>query len=71
MSGEAIERLTSLQLGYHDKLTGVLNIRGYCDPLSRLLRHTCEGVLVFKKNLHLFSVDEAPESLIQRMLTPR
>ncbi len=66
-----METLTSLQLGYHDKLTGLLNIRGYCAPLSRLLGCACEGASVLEKSLHLFSVDETPEGLVQRMLTPR
>ena len=66
-----METLASLQLGYHDKLIGVLNIRGYCDPLSRLLGHACEGGFVLEKSLHSFSVDETPEGLMQRMLTPR
>ena len=68
---ETMEMLTWLQLGYHEKPIGLLNIRGYYDPLLNLLRHTHEEGFISQKSLNLFSVDDAPENLIQRMLTPR
>ena len=68
---ETMEMLTWLQLGYHEKPIGLLNIRGYYDPLLNLLRHTHEEGFISQKSLNLFSVDDAPENLIQRMFTPR
>ncbi len=71
MLEETLETLTSLQPGHHDKLTWVLNIRGYCDTLSRLFGYACEGGFVLERSLHSFPVDETAEGLMQRMLTPR
>ena len=68
---ETMEMLTWFQLGYHEKPIGLLNIRGYYDPLLRFLRHTHEEGFISQKSLNLFSVDDAPENLVQRMLTPR
>ena len=68
---ETMEMLTWLQLGYHEKPIGLLNIRGYYDPLLRFLRHTHKEGFISQKSLNLFSVDDTPESLVQRMLTPR
>ena len=68
---ETMEMLTWLQLGYHEKPIGLLNIRGYYDPLLNLLRHTHKEGFISQKSLNLFSVDDTPESLVQRMLTPR
>ena len=68
---ETMEMLTWFQLGYHEKPIGLLNILGYYDPLLRFLRHTHEEGFISQKSLNLFSVDDAPENLVQRMLTPR
>ena len=68
---ETMEMLTWFQLGYHEKPIGLLNICGYYDPLLNLLRHTHEEGFISQNSLNLFSVDDAPESLVQRMLTPR
>ncbi len=68
---ETMEMLTWLQLGYHEKPIGLLNIRGYYDPLLNFLRHTHKEGFISQKSLNLFSVDDTPESLVQRMLTPR
>ena len=63
--------ITWLQLGYHEKPVGLLNVRGYYDPLLGFLRHTREEGFITQKSLNLFSVDDTPEGLVQRMLTPR
>ncbi len=68
---ETMEMITWLQLGYHEKPVGLLNVRGYYDPLLGFLRHTREEGFITQKSLNLFSVDDTPEGLVQRMLTPR
>ncbi len=68
---ETMEMLTWLQLGYHDKPVGLLNIRGYYDPLLAFFRHMNEEGFISEKILDSFTVDDAPEGLVQSMLTPR
>ena len=68
---ETMEMLTWLQLGYHDKPVGLLNIRGYYDPLLAFFRHMNEEGFISEKILDSFTVDDAPEELMRRMLTPR
>ena len=68
---ETMEMLTWLQLGYHDKPVGLLNIRGYYDPLLAFFRHMNEEGFISEKILDSFTVDDTPEELMRRMLTPR
>lgn len=68
---ETMEMITWLQLGYHDKPVGLLNVRGYYDPLLGFFRHMNEEGFISEKILDAFTVDDAPESLVQGMLTPR
>ena len=68
---ETMEMLTWLQLGYHDKPVGLLNIGGYYDPLLAFFRHMNEEGFISEKILHSFTVDDTPEELMRRMLTPR
>ncbi len=68
---ETMEMITWLQLGYHDKPVGLLNIRGYYDPLLVFFRHMNEEGFISEKILGSFSVDDTTEGLVRRMLTPR
>ena len=68
---ETMEMLTWLQLGYHDKPIGLLNVRGYYDPLLAFFRHMNEEGFISEKIMGSFTVDDAPEGLVRRMLTPR
>ena len=68
---ETMEMITWLQLGYHAKPVGLLNIRGYYDPLLAFFRHMSEEGFIAEKILDSFTVDDAPEGLVRRMLTPR
>lgn len=67
---ETMEMITWRQLGYHDKPVGLLNVRGYYDPLLGFLRRAREEGFVSEENLSLFSAHDAPEALLDRMLTP-
>ena len=68
---ETMEMITWLQLGYHDKPVGLLNIRGYYDSLMVFLCHMCEEGFVSQKSLNLFSIGDTSEELVQRILSPR
>lgn len=68
---ETMEMITWLQLGYHDKPVGLLNVRGYYDPLLVFFRHMNEEGFISEKILGSFSVDDTTEGLVRRMLTPR
>ncbi|MCY3822622.1 MAG: TIGR00730 family Rossman fold protein [Nitrospinae bacterium] len=68
---ETMEMITWLQLGYHAKPVGLLNIRGYYDPLLAFFRHMNEEGFISERILDSFTVDDAPEGLVRRMLTPR
>ncbi len=68
---EAMEMSTLLQLGYHAKPVGLLNICGYYEPLLVFLRHMHKEGFIWRKNMDLFTVEDAPENLVLRMLTPR
>ena len=68
---ETMEMITWLQLGYHAKPVGLLNVRGYYDPLLAFFRHMNDEGFISEKIMGSFTVDDAPEELVRRMLTPR
>ena len=64
---ELFETLTWLQLGFHGKPVGLLNVGGFYDHLLTFLRHaTAEG---FMRDAHLASllVETDAEALLARM----
>ena len=64
---EFFEVLTWLQLGFHSKPVGILNVAGFFDPLLAMLdRLVAEGFLRSEDRL-LVIVETAPEALLQRM----
>jgi uncharacterized protein (TIGR00730 family) len=63
---ELIEVYTWAQLGLHRKPLGVLNVRGYWDPLAALLDHAVEeGFLPAAHRAALLVADD-PEDLLER-----
>jgi len=61
---ELCEVLTWTQLGIHQKPCGCFNIRGYFDPLARLLDHAVkEGFLQTEQRDNLISSDQPDELL--------
>ena len=59
---ELIEILTWGQLRFHDKPCGVLNVRGYFDPLLAYLDHACaEGFLRPENRSMLMAETDAAE----------
>ncbi len=68
---ETMEALTWLHLQYHEKPVGLLNVCGYYDPLLAYLRHMNAEGFLSGSVLDALSVEDSPEGLLGRMLTPR
>lgn len=61
---ELFEILTWSQLGLHRKNIGILNVRGYYDPLLQQIDHAIEEGFVNVDNRNLFVVSEDPAELL-------
>jgi uncharacterized protein (TIGR00730 family) len=65
---ELFETLTWLQLGFHQKPIGLLNVSGFFDPLLQFLDHVCASDLLRPEHrASLLSHDE-PQALLAAML---
>jgi uncharacterized protein (TIGR00730 family) len=61
---ELFEAVTWTQLNYHDKPVGLLNIRGYFDPLLLWLDRAVADGFVGPQHRELMVADTDPESLL-------
>lgn len=66
---ELFEVWTWTQLGFHDKPCGLLNVRGYFDPLVRFLDRAVEEEYLLESHRSILVVDTEPERLIERLLS--
>jgi uncharacterized protein (TIGR00730 family) len=64
---EFFEILTWAQLGLHRKPCGLLNIRGYYDPLLSFAAHCVEEGFVKGEHRAMILVSDSPEGLLDRM----
>ena len=64
---ELFEVWTWLQLGYHDKPVGLLNVDGYFDDLLRFMDHTTSQGFVSSEQRALLQVDDEAERLLTRL----
>lgn len=64
---ELFESYTWLQLGYHSKPVGLLNVNGFYDVLLSFLKNACESGFMKKIVLDKLIVDDDPLSLIEKM----
>lgn len=64
---ELFEVWTWLQLGYHDKPVGLLNVDGYFDHLLRFLDHTTSQGFVNTEQRALLQVDDNAERLLEKL----
>ncbi len=64
---ELFEVWTWLQLGYHDKPVGLLNVAGYFDDLQRFMDHTTSQGFVSSEQRALLQVDDDAERLLNRL----
>lgn len=65
---EFFEVVTWSQLRLHRKLTGLLNVGGYYDPLVRLVDHAVQEGFIKPKHRSLLVVEERPEMLLDRLV---
>lgn len=64
---EFFEVVTWSQLGLHRKLTGLLNVGGYYDPLVRLVDHAVQEGFIKPKHRGLLVIEERPDVLLGRL----
>jgi uncharacterized protein (TIGR00730 family) len=65
---ELFEVLTLGQVGFHDKPSGFLNVKGYFDPLLALLRHTIDNAFAAPQHEKLYVSAEEPEALLDAVV---
>jgi uncharacterized protein (TIGR00730 family) len=64
---ELFEILTWAQIGLHSKPVGLLNIRGYFDPLLTLVDHMRLEGFIYDEHRALLACESDPEALLQRL----
>jgi hypothetical protein len=64
---EFCEVVTWSQLGLHAKPCGLLNVKGYYDPLITLLDHAVTEQFLRPEHRELVLVDQDPERLLERL----
>jgi uncharacterized protein (TIGR00730 family) len=64
---EVMEALTWLQLGYHDKPVGLLNVNGFYTHLVAFLSHMVDQGFLRTVLLDTLVVDSDPGRLIERL----
>jgi uncharacterized protein (TIGR00730 family) len=65
---ELFEVLTLGQIGFHDKPSGLLNVRGYFDPLLALLAHTVRHEFAAPPHANLYVSSDDTETLLDLLL---
>jgi uncharacterized protein (TIGR00730 family) len=63
---ETCEILTWAQLGIHQKPVGLLDVRGYWDPLLQMLAHAVREGFVRPQHAQLLLAAESPAELLDR-----
>ncbi|WP_281887762.1 TIGR00730 family Rossman fold protein [Paenibacillus sp. YYML68] len=64
---ELFEAACWSQIGIHAKPIGLLNVRGFYEPLLELLRHTVREGFMRETSLSLFLVESDPARLLERL----
>jgi uncharacterized protein (TIGR00730 family) len=64
---ELFEAVAWLQLGYHSKPVGLVNIAGYYDELLALLRTMMKGALLKQENHELLLVSDSVEAMLDQL----
>lgn len=68
---EIIEVLTWSQLGFHNKACGVLNIKGFFDPLFQLLDHMVERRFLKREQREQLLCEQEPQAILTAVLAHR
>ena len=66
---ELSEVFTWYQLGYHKKPIGILNINNFYELFNAFLDHMVEEGFIKEKHRNVMLIDEAPDKLIEKMLS--
>jgi uncharacterized protein (TIGR00730 family) len=61
------EILTWAQLGIHSKPSGILNVAGYFDELTRFLDHAVQEGFLTQEHREAIMMEDDPRLLLQRM----
>ncbi len=64
---ELFETFTWLQLGFHDKPVGLLNVAGFYDHLLTFLRHATAEKFMRDAHLESLLVETDADALLSRM----
>ncbi len=64
---EFFEMLTWAQLGLHNKPMGLLNVKGYYDPLDQMVQNMVDQGFLKKSNQSRMIINEDIEELLQKM----
>lgn len=64
---ELFEVWAWLQLGFHRKPVGLLNVAGYYDPLLAMMRHTVDQGFMRAENNNQLLADETLDGLLAQM----
>jgi len=65
---EFFEVVTWAQIGLHRKPIGVLNIKGYYDPLLEMVAHADSEGFIYSEHKQLFAVANTPDALLEAIL---
>jgi len=61
---ELFETLTWAQIGLHHKPVGLLNIKGYFQPLLEMVRYAHQEGMIYAEHQSLFVWEDTPEKLL-------
>lgn len=64
---ELFEALTWLQLGFHGKPIGLLNVAGFFDGLLSFVAHACQAGFLRSEHLDCMLVDSTPAALLAKL----
>jgi uncharacterized protein (TIGR00730 family) len=64
---ELFEIITWAQIGLHKKPIGLLNTKGYYNPLISLVEHAREHGFIYLEHRELFTLADQPTDLLQGM----
>jgi uncharacterized protein (TIGR00730 family) len=64
---ELFETLTWAQIGLHHKPVGLMNLRGYFDPLLNMVQHACDEGFIYAEHMDLFVSGSTPQELLERL----
>jgi uncharacterized protein (TIGR00730 family) len=64
---ELFEALTLAQIGFHEKPSALLNVKGFYDPMIALLRHTIDRHFAAPEHHDLLLVDDDPSRLLDSL----